>query len=325
MNPAGTMNFSLSPRTPTTANPTRVDCTNKQIVALTGTTDVGIATCTFSAPPSGGLMVTAQFSYPSGHALQGTMEEAGDLISIANSPPNYTDMWWGGTRENGWGVSIAQHGAQQFNVIFTYDNAGKPTWYVMPGCTWNAANTACTGALYSPTGAPFAAYDAARFAANATVGSATFTYKSLSTATLNFTINGVSGTKEIERQLFGAATSEPTLNANDIWWNGPAENGWGINIAQQGRQLFPVWYTYDTNGKPTFYAVPGGTWNGLVFSGDMYTTASSPWLGVAYDASKFVATKVGSMVIDFRDANTATITYTVGTVTQTKMIVRQAF
>ena len=54
-------------------------------------------------------------------------------------------------------------------------------------------------------------------------------------------------------------------------------------------------------------------------------TTSSPWLGVTYDASKFVATKVGSMVIDFRDANTATITYTVGTVTQTKMIVRQAF
>jgi hypothetical protein len=57
----------------------------------------------------------------------------------------------------------------------------------------------------------------------------------------------------------------------------------------------------------------------------MYTTTSSPWLGATYDASKFVATKVGTMVIDYRDANMATITYTVGAVTQTKIIVRQPF
>lgn len=320
-NPVGTVNF-----TSTTSLLPLAGCSNKSLTQLPGTIDTAIATCAIQAPPTGSLFIQAEYVYPAGHPAIRTNELAGSSIAtVTNAPPNYTDMWWAGTRENGWGVSIAQHGAQQFNVIFAYDNAGKPTWYVMPGCTWNAANTACTGALYSPTGAPFAAYDATRFAANAPVGSATFTYKSLSTATLNFTINGVSGTKEIERQLFGAATSEPTLNVNDMWWNGSAENGWGINIAQQGRQLFPVWYTYDANGKPTFYAVSGGTWNGLVFSGDMYSTASSPWLGVAYDASKFIATKVGSMVIDFRDANTATITYTVGTVTQTKMIVRQAF
>jgi hypothetical protein len=285
-----------------------------------------IASCAFTAPLSGTAKIVASYQYPAGHPLAGTTESATQTITtIAASPPNYTDMWWGGARENGWGVSISQHGATQFNVIYAYDNAGKPTWYVMPGCTWSAGNTVCTGNLYQPTGAPFAAYDVTRFAANAPVGNATFTYKSANTATMSYTINGTSGTKEIERQAFGAATTLPNLGVNDIWWNGLEENGWGLNIAQQGRALFPVWYTYGADGKPTFFAVPGGSWDGLVFTGTMYTTTSSPWLGAAYDASRFVATPVGLMVIDFRDASTGTVTYTVGNVTQTKAIKRQEF
>ena len=165
----------------------------------------------------------------------------------------------------------------------------------------------------------------ARFNVNTAVGTATFAFKTARTATLSYTINGVSGTKEIEREIFAAPTSLPNLGVNDLWWNGLNENGWGMNIAQQGRQLFPVWYTYDANGRNTFYAVPGGTWSGLTFTGDIYTTTSSAWLGVPYEASKFAVTKVGAMTIDFRDANTATMTYTVNNVTQTKLIVRQGF
>ena len=195
----------------------------------------------------------------------------------------------------------------------------------MSGCTVNAATNTCTGNLYQPTGSPFSQYDASRFAVNASVGTATFAFKSGSTATMSYTINGVSGSKEIEREIFAGPTSLPNLAVNDLWWNGLAENGWGMNIAQQGRQLFPVWYTYDANGRNTFYAVPGGTWSGLVFTGDIYTTTTSAWLGVPYDASKFVATRVGTMVIDYRDANTATMTYTVGNITQTKLITRQGF
>lgn len=320
-NPGGTVSFFM-----TSSQVAIENCSDINLTPFPGTFDAGYATCRVNAPASGSLAVTAQYTYPLGYpSIRINEFDALVVSTVVNPPPNYADMWWGGQNENGWGVSITQHGAQQFNVIYAYDNFGKPTWYVMPGCTWNAANTTCTGSLYSPTGAPFSNYDVTRFAANASVGSASFTYKSLNTATMSYTINGISGTKEIERQQFGTATTEPTLSVRDLWWNGQAENGWGLNIAQQGRQLFPVWYTYGTDGKPTFFAVPGGTWNGLVFTGDMYTTTSSPWLGTTYDASKFVATKVGTMVIDFRDATMATITYMVGGVTQNKIIVRQSF
>ena len=328
-NPVGSVsfypeNFSTAPGA---ANPVALPgCDAVPITMLPNATDSAIAKCALTAPLSGNTQVVAFYRYPAGHLSNRVFElEFQPIVTLDNLPANFTDMWWGGIAQNGWGVSITQHGAIQFNVIFAYDNAGKPTWYVMPGCVWSANNTVCTGSLYYPSGSPFAAYDVNRFAANAPVGTVSFTYKTAGTATMAYTINGISGTKEIERQLFANPTTQPTLQVNDIWWNGVAENGWGINITQQGRQLFPVWYTYDALGKPTFYAVPGGTWNGLVFTGDIYTTISSPWLGVPYDASKFVATKVGTMVIDYRDANTATMTYTIGDVTQTKLIVRQPY
>ena len=331
--PVGTVtfypdNYAPDPLLPLSdTNPRPIaGCEAKPLTMLPSATDSAIVKCTITAPASGSTRVVAYYRYPAGHVSSRAFElEFQPITTIANPPANYTDMWWGGIAQNGWGVSITQHGAIQFNVIYAYDSAGKPTWYVMPGCTWNAANTICTGALYSPTGTPFAQYDATRFVPGAAIGTVSFTYKTAATATMAYTINGVSGSKEIERQVFSTATTEPNLAVNDIWWNGLAENGWGINIAQQGRQLFPVWYTYDTAGKPTFYAVSGGTWNGLVFTGNIYTTTSSPWLGVPYDASKFVVTKVGTMVIDYRDANTATITYNIGDVTQTKLIVRQPY
>ena len=104
-----------------------------------------------------------------------------------------------------------------------------------------------------------------------------------------------------------------------------SENGWGLNIAQQGRVLFPIWYTYDATGRDTWFAMPGGTWNGSVYTGDLYTTISSGWLGTNYNPSQFVVTKVGTMSLDFSDQNNAILTYTVNNLTQRKVIVRQPF
>ena len=323
--PVGSVTFY--PGNPVGINPLAIPgCVAIPIAILPNATDAAVARCDITAPMSGSTQVVAVYNYPLSHISNRIFEqEIQAVATITNAPANYTDMWWSGIRENGWGVSITQHGATQVNVIYTYDNAGKPIWYFMSGCTVNAASNTCTGNLYQPTSSPFSQYDVTRFAVNASVGTATFTFKSAGSATMRYTIDGVSGSKEIEREIFASPTSGPNLAVNDLWWNGLAENGWGMNIAQQGRQLFPVWYTYDINGNNTFYAVPGGTWSGLVFTGDIYTTTSSAWLGVSYDASKFIATKVGTMVIDYRDANTATMTYTVGNITQTKLIVRQGF
>jgi hypothetical protein len=86
-----------------------------------------------------------------------------------------------------------------------------------------------------------------------------------------------------------------------------------------------VWYTYKQDGKTAWFTVPGGTWNGTIFKGDVYETTSSPWLGVTYDTTQFKVNKVGTMTVDFEDANKAVMTYVINGVTQTKVIVRQPY
>ena len=234
-------------------------------------------------------------------------------------------MWWAGASESGWGMSVSQHGPIQFNVIFAYDSLGKALWYVMPGGSFNTAGTVFTGPLFLPTSSPFSAYDASKFAIGAPVGTATITYANSGNATLAYTINGVSATKSMQRQIFATETTGPNLRTNDLWWATAAENGWGMNIAQQGRVLFPVWYTYDAAGKPTFFTAQGGSWNGTVWSGTVYSHTGSAWLGVPFNAALSKATSVGTISLDFSDASNATMTYTVNGVTQVKRIERQAF
>src|SRR5258708_8264181 len=66
-------------------------------------------------------------------------------------PFNYQDLWWAGSQENGWGLSISQQGSTLFTVMYIYDAAGKPRLVVMPGGTWNAANNTYSVSRYSPT------------------------------------------------------------------------------------------------------------------------------------------------------------------------------
>lgn len=244
----------------------------------------------------------------------------------AGAPADYQDLWWAGSQENGWGMSITQHGAALFAALYIYDAQGRPEWVVLPGGSWNAGFTAFSGALYRPSGSWFGAYDAARFAAGAPVGSATITFTGAASATLAYTIDGVPGTKSIQRQSFGVPDATPVAKYADLWWGGAAQDGWGVAINQQYRTLFAVWYTYDQAGRTVWYVVPGGAWSAAnVFSGTAYRTQGSPWVGAAYNPNALVATPAGSVTFRFDDANHATLGYTVDGVTGSKPISRQPF
>ncbi len=313
------------------------ECTDKywgerrEITWLPKTDFVHVATCTVNAISAGPHSYTATFGGGGGANDVAFVTSAPLLINARTTGPahDYTDMWWVGSQENGWGMSITQHGATQFAVFFVYDNNGQPVWYAMPGGNWNADFTAYTGNLYQPTSSPFSAYDAAQFkvggATNGPVGTATIAYNGKDKATVAYTINGMSGSKSIQRQLYGPADERPKLQVHDLWWGGIEQNGWGINIAQQERTLFSVWYTYDQNGKTIWYVMPGGNWNGNTYWGPLYRTTSSAWLGTAYDTSLFKVQNAGKMSLTFTDVNQAEMTYTLDGMTQTKKIVRQPY
>jgi hypothetical protein len=94
-------------------------------------------------------------------------------ISSASSPVqgNHAGLWWGGLAQNGWGVAIGHQDDTLFAVVYSYDDAGRVQWYVMPGGQWtsetdNLATEASTykGTLYRTTGSPWvgSTYDPGR-------------------------------------------------------------------------------------------------------------------------------------------------------------------
>ncbi|APV49644.1 hypothetical protein BWI17_08115 [Betaproteobacteria bacterium GR16-43] len=115
---------------------------------------------------------------------------------------NFTDLWWGGESQSGWGLNLTQHASNIiFGVWYTYDAAGKRQWIVMPGGQWTSSST-FTGALYITSGPPYnAPFNTANFHITP-VGTGTLTFSNANTGTFAFTVNGVSGTKSIVRQPY---------------------------------------------------------------------------------------------------------------------------
>jgi hypothetical protein len=108
-------------------------------------------------------------------------------------------LWWGGSQQNGWGISVMQQDATLFSVWFTYDQDGQNAWYVMPGGKWTASDT-YEGALYRTAGSPLASYDSRKLNVSR-VGSYRFRFQGDST-TFEYTIDERRGTLPLSRQAF---------------------------------------------------------------------------------------------------------------------------
>ena len=80
-------------------------CASVPVLALPGATTSGVATCKVSAIKAG------RHDYTLTHtAAGGTSEQALLTVNTLTAGPlDYTDMWWAGTVEDGWGLSITQH------------------------------------------------------------------------------------------------------------------------------------------------------------------------------------------------------------------------
>ena len=134
-------------------------------------------------------------------------------IAIGAGPPttliNYEGLWWNAPAgsESGWGINFAHQGDVIFATWFTYDLTGKAWWLSMTA-NQTASNT-FSGALIETNGP---AYDAAQFNPSAVtakqVGTATLTFNDANSGTFAYTVNGVTQSKLITRQVFG---TQPNL------------------------------------------------------------------------------------------------------------------
>ena len=124
----------------------------------------------------------------------------------------------------------------------------------------------------------------------------------------------------------GAAAPGPTFDFTDLWWSGPSQDGWGLNLVQHpSKILFGVWYTYDTSGNRTWFNFSDGSWTQTnVYTGTLYSVTGPPQSGT-FDPSLVRRTPVGSVTLTFTDANNATFNWTVNGASGTKTIARFVF
>ena len=115
-----------------------------------------------------------------------------------------------------------------------------------------------------------------------------------------------------------------TANYTGLWWKAD-EPGWGVSLAQQGNSLFPTWYTFGPDGRPTWYV--GGVLalhaDGS-YRGPAYRTTGRRFDQIAGDVGA-IATEVGSFSVRPLSDGGLEFTTIIGTVQQTRRIERTRF
>ena len=242
--------------------------------------------------------------------------------NVAANP--YKGLWYNAS-ESGWGMSVTQHDNINFVALYTYDSSAQPVWYVMSDCRIVTVGS-CSGDIYKVIGGksptqPWAALDFAQ--ALSTAGRGTLTFSDNNHGKFDFTLNGVTGSKAIERQLFSSGTAAQALDYTDLWWN-KNESGWGVALTQDMGMIFATWYAYDASGNPVWYVASSCRMSGSGCTGDVYKVTggealTAPWNGINPAAT------VGTVTFAFSDGSTGTMSYTIDGVSGSKAISRQAF
>jgi hypothetical protein len=113
---------------------------------------------------------------------------------------NYQDLWWNPT-EPGWGVNLTHQGNILFATLFTYDASGKPLWLVMSRGT--RAGDQFSGDLFRVRGSPFNSNIWVPVTTTK-VGTLSVTFSNGNAGRLEYSVDGVSVSKAIVRQVFGS-------------------------------------------------------------------------------------------------------------------------
>jgi hypothetical protein len=129
----------------------------------------------------------------------------------------------------------------------------------------------------------------------------------------------------------GAGTGSTTPGPLSGLWYNPNESGWGIGFTQRRDIVFAAWYTYDSSGNPKWYvasdcALPAGdTGSSGTCTGTLFEVSGPTFFGTAFNPSLVHSAIVGSLTVNFQNANSATMSYIVNGQSRTVPIVRQVF
>ena len=122
------------------------------------------------------------------------------------------------------------------------------------------------------------------------------------------------------------ATNLADFDVTDLWWN-PLVNGRGINLTQHpSGQIFAMWYNYDADYGPLFLMMSGGQWiTSRTFFGKLYRTSGPAYDQVPFDTNRVRVYEIGTLTLNFPDANNMTFTWVIDGVQRTETMIRQDF
>lgn len=178
-----------------------------------------------------------------GAALAATMA----LSSFARATTFSTDAsdLWFNPQESGWGVNVIQQGDILFATLFVYTPGGAPIWYVGSAVQYTGASGGSlnySGQLFRTTGQWFGGAFNPNAVTATPVGNVSFSFDTVETGTLTYSVDGVSVSKRITRQTWrinqiagsfiGAAIG--TYAGCPSGSNGYAEETGIVNVTQSG-------------------------------------------------------------------------------------------
>ena len=157
-------------------------------------TKVGTGTLAFANTSAG----TFNFNI---NNVAGSKAITQQIFASGSTPPavDYTDLWWN-PNESGWGISLTQQFGTIFAAWYTYDASGNPVWYAATNCPVTA--TGCTAPLFRFTGGAPLTSQWKGVNPGVAVGNVTFGFTNAANATMNYTINGVTASRAITRQVY---------------------------------------------------------------------------------------------------------------------------
>jgi hypothetical protein len=119
-----------------------------------------------------------------------------------------------------------------------------------------------------------------------------------------------------------------------LWWK-PDESGWGIHLTQRQNNVFAAWFTYDPVGAPRWYVASNCAFTPALAcaacvenascSGQLYEANGARFFREPFNPAAVQLTPVGTLQLDFHGADSATMSYVVGSRAHTLPIQRQVF
>jgi hypothetical protein len=218
--------------------------------------NVGTATLRFSSNNNGTFAYTVngvtQTKNITRQPLIATATSCTQQASTASrtASQNYQDLWYI-PAESGWGINLTHQGDILFATWFTYRADGSGQWLVASNVA-RQSDGSYTGRLFRTTGTNFSQINGAPSSSSVTdVGSITFRFSNGENGVMTYSLDGVSGTKNIVRQVFGSTVNVCTNPASTVTTTtpppGPPVSGQCVN-------------TYDfTTGNTYVYRSTSGT------------------------------------------------------------------